>query len=48
MPRLPACVDSVDGVDGVAEDWLLYRLAGPYCRVSYVRVAVYRALYQPG
>jgi hypothetical protein len=29
-------------------EWLLFRLRGPLCRIDYVRVAVYRALYQAG
>lgn len=33
--------------DGASE-WLLFRLRGPACRVHYVRLAVYRALYQVG
>ena len=35
------------GADGGGE-WLLLRLAGPAARVTAVRVAVYRALYQAG
>ncbi|KAI8472412.1 MAG: hypothetical protein J3K34DRAFT_519749 [Monoraphidium minutum] len=31
-----------------AAEWLLLRLRGPAARVHYVRVAVYRALYQAG
>jgi hypothetical protein len=31
-----------------AGEWLLFRLRGPACRVHYLRLAVYRALYQAG
>jgi hypothetical protein len=45
----PGVPQSSEG-SGSADDgeWLMFQLAGPMARVRYLRLAVYRALYQAG